>query len=111
VNGVNCIGCRRCVAACPYGAITFDEENRYADKCTGCYHRLFNTHLPPERRKPACVLTCTANTLHFDDIANIDAGVYGTANTTVGGPAGSKDIFDPTVTNPSVRFEPQTNIV
>lgn len=110
VNGADCIRCKRCISACPYGAPQFDETNGYTDKCIGCYHRLFNTHLPPERRKPACVVTCTALALHFDDLTAIDGGSYGTHNPTMGSPAGAKDIADPTLTTPSVRFAPQTNI-
>lgn len=110
VNGVDCIRCKRCIAACPYGAPRYDETTRQVDKCTGCYHRLFNTRLPPERRKPACVVTCSALTLHFDDLAAIDAGAYGPAGLTTGAPAGAGDIADPSLTGPSVRFTPQRNI-
>ena len=108
MNGVDCIGCKRCMAACPYGAIQFDETHGYADKCVGCYHRLFNTNLPPERRKPACVITCSEFALHMDELSVIDGGVYGTANKLTGSPVA--DIANPTTTNPSVRFKPQTNI-
>lgn len=117
-NGVDCIGCRRCIAACPYGAPHFDDTNGYTDKCTGCYHRLFNTKLPAERRKPACVVTCTSLALHFDDMTKIDKGGnqgdYGAAYKTTWGPnnppQNAKEIADPTYTNPNVRFAPQTNI-
>ena len=95
VNGVDCIRCKRCIAACPYGAAQFDEANRYADKCTGCYQRLFNASLPAQRRKPACVVTCAALTLHFDDLTTIDAGAYGAANRTTGAPSGAAEIADP----------------
>lgn len=115
VNGVDCIKCKRCIAACPYGAPQFDEVNGQADKCSGCYHRLFNASLPAERRKPACAITCAALALRFDDLATIDAGgapgtPYAVHNTTTGAPAGAKEIADPTLTNPSTRYAPQTNI-
>lgn len=110
LNGVDCIGCKRCRSACPYGAPRFDDTTGTMDKCIGCYHRLYNQNLPPERRKPACVVTCTALTLHFDDLTVIDTGAYGPANPTTGGPGGAQDIADPSLTNPSVRFAPQTNI-
>ena len=114
VNGVDCLGCKRCISACPYGAPQFDETTRTTDKCTGCYQRLFapgNTGLPPGHDKPACVVTCAALALHFDDMANITPGVtYGVANKTTGAPADAKEIADPALTNPSVRFAPQTNI-
>jgi len=109
-HGVDCIGCRRCIAACPYGAPQWDEVNRRTDKCTGCYHRLFNTNLPAERRRPACVVTCSALALHFDDLTVIDRGSYGVANTTTLAPTGAREISDPSLTIPAVRFAPQTNI-
>jgi len=110
VNGVDCIHCKRCISACPYGAPQFDQKNQYTDKCTGCYHRLFNASLPAARRKPACVVTCAALTLNFDDLAVIDSGAgtgaYGTAAKLTSAPTGAKEIADPTLTNPSVRFSP-----
>ncbi|MHB8874629.1 MAG: 4Fe-4S dicluster domain-containing protein [Myxococcaceae bacterium] len=110
VNGVDCLRCKRCISACPYGAPQFDEKNGYTDKCTGCYHRLFNTSLPAERRKPSCVVTCTALALHFDDLAVIDTGsgtgTYGTVSKLTAAPSGAKEISDPNLTNPSVRFTP-----
>jgi Fe-S-cluster-containing dehydrogenase component len=109
-NGVDCTACKRCISACPYGAIQFDEVHNVADKCTGCYHRLFNANLPAERRKPACVVTCTSFALHLDDLATIDGGAYGTANKTAGAPADARDITDPTITTPSVRFKPMRNL-
>lgn len=108
VHGVDCIACKRCIAACPYGAVQFDEKHGHADKCVGCYHRLFNTNLPAARREPACVVTCSALTLSFDELADIDGGAYGTANKLTGSPV--REIADPKFTNPSVRFAPQTNI-
>ncbi|MBI4954553.1 MAG: 4Fe-4S dicluster domain-containing protein [Myxococcales bacterium] len=110
VNGVDCIGCKRCQAACPYGAPQWDEAANVMDKCTGCYHRLYNPDLPVERRMPACALTCTALALAFDDMTVITGGAYGPADTTTGAPAGAKEIASPSYTTPSIRFAPQTNI-
>lgn len=110
VNGVDCIRCKRCISACPYGAPRFDEKNQYTDKCIGCYQRLFNSNLPAERRKPACVVTCTSLALHFDDLAVIDTGsgtgAYGLADVSTSAPTGAKEIADPTLTSPSIRFRP-----
>jgi anaerobic dimethyl sulfoxide reductase subunit B (iron-sulfur subunit) len=111
VNGVDCLACKRCVAACPYGAARFDEVNGVADKCTGCHHRLTNASLPAERRKPACVVTCTAFALHFDTLDRItDGTTYGAVETTTWGsttPADALEIADPALTAPSVRYTPQ----
>ena len=51
-NQEKCIGCKRCMAACPYGAPQFDETKKKVDKCSFCYHRL------KEGLPPACVRTC-----------------------------------------------------
>lgn len=106
-NGVDCIGCKRCLAACPYGAPQWNEAAKVMDKCTGCYHRLFNPNLPQERRRPACVVTCPAYALRFDDLTKIDGGAYGTADKTTGAPQGAVEIADPSLTKPSIRFFPQ----
>jgi Fe-S-cluster-containing dehydrogenase component len=109
-NGVDCTACKRCIAACPYGAMTWNPVAEVADKCNGCNHRLTNTSLAPEQRKPACVLTCSAFALNFDDISAIDTGTgtgaYGTASKTTQPPAGMNDIANPALTNPNIRFKP-----
>jgi anaerobic dimethyl sulfoxide reductase subunit B (iron-sulfur subunit) len=101
VNGVDCIGCRRCQAACPYGAPQFDAELGRMDKCTGCLHRIKSTVLPQEKRIPACVLTCTSRALHWDLLTAIDGGSFGESLKQLGT---APDIADPKYTNPSIRF-------
>lgn len=119
--GVDCIGCKRCQAACPYGAPQFDETTEQMDKCTGCFHRWAavpaTSTLPMARRKPACVVSCTALALSFGDMAGVmtwaqrRAGAPVTADTWGGTPpAGGKEIADPLRTAPSIRFTPQRNI-
>ena len=53
-----CIGCKACLAACPYGA-RYTHSDGYADKCTFCEHRL------EEGKDPACVAVCPTHCMHF----------------------------------------------
>ena len=109
VDQSKCNGCKRCMAGCPYGNITFDEALQKVDKCSGCAHRIGNLALPADKRIPACVLSCSSYALRWSpDLTTIDTGSgtgeYGDAKLTTSSPAGYPDITDPSFTNPSVRF-------
>lgn len=56
VDEAVCVGCRRCVTACPFGNIRFDQQRRVAIKCNLCHGQ------------PQCVLNCMAGALHYADI-------------------------------------------
>ncbi len=56
-----CIGCKACLASCPYGA-RYTHPDGYADKCTFCEHRL------KEGKDPACVSVCPTHCMHFGDL-------------------------------------------
>ena len=63
-----CIGCKACVASCPYGA-RFIHPDGYADKCTFCMHRV-------ERGlAPACVDVCPTHCMHFGDLDDPESEV------------------------------------
>lgn len=47
-----CIGCKACIAACPYDAIFINPEDHSAEKCNFCAHRL------DIGLEPACVIVC-----------------------------------------------------
>lgn len=63
-----CIGCKACIAACPYDA-RFVNPGGYADKCTFCIHRV------EQGLQPACVSVCPARCLHFGDVADPESEV------------------------------------
>jgi molybdopterin-containing oxidoreductase family iron-sulfur binding subunit len=103
-NFGRCIGCRFCMAACPYGAKFFNWEeyrvngtlsfhenpdvstrpNGVVEKCTLCHHRL---QLARERARakgrafraqdyvPACVETCPAEAMVFGDLSDPNSAV------------------------------------
>jgi molybdopterin-containing oxidoreductase family iron-sulfur binding subunit len=81
-----CIGCRYCVAACPYGSRSFNwrDPRPYIDdikpdfptrargvveKCTFCDERL------AQGRMPACVEACKERCLVFGDLEDPDSEV------------------------------------
>ena len=61
VTKEECIGCKACLASCPYDARYVHPEG-YADKCTFCVHRV------GEGKDPACVSVCPTHCMHFGDL-------------------------------------------
>lgn len=60
LNGKECTGCGSCLEACPYGAISFDEESGVAWKCNLCYQRV------DQGLYPACAdNVCLGHCIHF----------------------------------------------
>jgi Fe-S-cluster-containing dehydrogenase component len=70
-----CIGCNYCSWACPYGARELDEGRKEMSKCTLCVDRIDNQQLPPDERKPACVMACPTNARLFGDVHDPDSTV------------------------------------
>ena len=56
-----CIGCKACLASCPYDA-RYIHPQGYADKCTFCIHRV------KQGLAPACVAVCPTRCMHFGDL-------------------------------------------
>jgi Fe-S-cluster-containing dehydrogenase component len=56
-----CVGCKACIAACPYDARYVHPEG-HVDKCTFCIHRV------EKGLDPACVSVCPAHCMHFGDL-------------------------------------------
>ena len=81
-----CIGCRYCMAACPYGVRVFNWENPrripdfdyglvegrprgVVEKCTLCVHRV------DEGLEPACVVACPAHARIFGDLNDPESDI------------------------------------
>ena len=63
-----CTGCRLCLEACPYGAVSFNELQGTASKCNLCRHRV------DQGLYPACADNiCLAHGIYFGDPVEIDA--------------------------------------
>jgi tetrathionate reductase subunit B len=54
-------GVKKCIPACPYGAIQFSKEKNVAQACTLCAHRV------TLGLEPACVRACIGRCLTFGD--------------------------------------------
>lgn len=57
-----CIGCKACIAACPYDAIFINPEDGAAEKCNFCAHRL------DVGLEPACVVVCPTEAILVGDL-------------------------------------------
>jgi tetrathionate reductase subunit B len=62
INQKRCVGCKACIAACPYNARYIYPGKGYADKCTLCVHRI------ARGEEPACVATCVGVSRVFGDL-------------------------------------------
>ncbi len=62
VHEKRCIGCKLCMAACPYDARFFHPEKKIVNKCTFCAHRV------DQGVVPACVNTCQGRARIFGDL-------------------------------------------
>jgi len=57
-----CIGCKSCMAACPYDQIFIDPNTNTAEKCNFCANRL------ESGIEPACVVVCPTQCRVFGDV-------------------------------------------
>lgn len=99
-----CIGCRFCMAACPYTAKYFNwrqyevpdtlkkqwnpdvsvRQDGVVEKCTFCHHRLIKARdtaryegreMSADEYVPACVESCPPNAITFGDLDDSDSEV------------------------------------
>jgi len=66
---LDCIGCKACIAACPYDAIFINPEDHSAEKCNFCAHRL------DVGLEPACVVVCPVEAILVGDVNDPDSRV------------------------------------
>ena len=76
-----CIGCKLCVAGCPFDVPRYDENNKIS-KCTLCADRISNG------LHTACAKVCPTGAIHFGSRDNL-IGMASTAGYTI---YGEKDL-------------------
>ncbi len=64
-----CIGCRYCMAACPYGVRYIHPTRKIAEKCYWCHHRV------DAGLDPACVEACPTGAILFGDLNDPDSPI------------------------------------
>jgi Fe-S-cluster-containing dehydrogenase component/formate-dependent nitrite reductase membrane component NrfD len=64
-----CIGCKACIAACPYDAIFINPEDHSAEKCNFCAHRI------DVGLEPACAVVCPVEAILVGDLNDPDSRV------------------------------------
>ncbi len=64
-----CIGCKACMAACPYDAIFINPEDHSAEKCNFCAQRL------DIGLEPACVVVCPVEAILVGDMNDANSKV------------------------------------
>lgn len=88
IDGKECIGCKKCARACPYGAPQYDAQTDKMTKCDACVDRL------ALGQQPSCVDACPQRALEFGDLAELQA--------RHGKLAGIAPLPDPAKTRPSL---------
>ncbi len=100
IDSTLCIGCRRCEAACPFGAPQFDPVEKIVKKCNMCVDEI------EAGRKPYCVMACMMRVL---DIGPVEKIWDGSLDTVAIGKADKvsrqvKNMANIELTKPSIGF-------
>jgi dimethyl sulfoxide reductase iron-sulfur subunit len=112
VDADKCIGCRYCMAACPYGVRVFNwgepekahgvEEGMVharpvgtVEKCSLCVHRI------EDGQEPSCVVSCPAQARIFGDLNAPESRI-----NTLLRDRGGEQLLKSKGTNPKVRYLP-----
>jgi anaerobic dimethyl sulfoxide reductase subunit B len=100
IDSTLCIGCRKCEAACPYGAPQWDPQEQVIKKCNLCIDEL------DAGRKPYCVQACMMRVL---DIGPVEEIWNNTLKSKALGPHDKtvrqvKNMANPALTGPSIGF-------
>ena len=60
-----CIGCKACIAACPFGMMRLRPDGKAVIKCDLCADRL------ARGEEPACVASCPSHAIEFKELDDV----------------------------------------
>jgi len=83
IHEERCIGCRRCLKACPYHAPQFDAATFKMKKCDFCQE------LVREGKAPACISACPMRVLGYGELSELRKK-YGSTSWVKGLPTTTK---------------------
>lgn len=95
IDRETCIGCKTCIAACPYNAPTYVEEEGTTAKCDMCAAEV------AQGKKPVCVAGCPMRALDFGDMEDLKAK-YGEGTVEI-------EPLPENTTKPSLIVNPHRN--
>ena len=76
LDPAKCTGTQNCIDACPYGGvISFNQDLKISQKCTGCAHLLDNPNSPIDT--PRCVDACVTGALTFGEESDLQDLIAG----------------------------------
>lgn len=87
IDPAKCSGCKRCMEACPYDVIYFNDKLSIAQKCTGCTHLLDNGSV-----QPRCSEACPTDAIVFGDREELAPQLEGATPLDAGGKIYYKNI-------------------
>lgn len=74
IDSAKAVGQKQLVAACPYGAIYWNEQLNIPQKCNGCAHLIDGPPLTGQpRAMPRCVDSCPLGSLQFGEYEDLKA--------------------------------------
>lgn len=95
VEPSQCMGCKVCANACPYGARDMNEHEGYIRKCTFCKDRV------REGEQPFCVMTCHQKARTFGDLDDPNSEVSKLVNSYY-----TEQVYPEVGTEPMIYYIP-----